>query len=127
MDAKYKEVWEDRKLLVTAIFFPMSHEENAAIMRCATQAEADTRKNALQAFLTAQLKVDPENEFVMGVVDTMLHEAKMHIRHITLDKTRIDKSISFIDELQCTGTYAGLQQCILGQFRSYPSQMVQMA
>ena len=64
---------------------------------------------------------------LMGVVDTMLHDAKMHIRHIALDKTRIDKSISFIDELQCSGTYAGVQQCILGQFRSYPSQMVRMA
>jgi hypothetical protein len=127
LDAKYGEVWEDRKLLLTATFFPMSHEETTAIMHCATQAEGNTRKEALQGFLTAQVKVDTENELLMSLVDTMLHDAKMHIRHIALDKIRIDKSMSFIDELACSGNYAGVQQCILGQFRSYPNQMVGMA
>ena len=56
----------------------MSHEETTAIMHCATQAEANTRKEALQAFLTAQLKVDLENEVVMAVVDTMLYDAGLH-------------------------------------------------
>ena len=127
LDAKYKEVWEARKLLLTATFFPMTHEENIAIMHSATQGVADTRQQLLQAFLSAQAKVDPENERLMGVVDTMLYLAKMHIRHIALHKTRLDKSISFIDELQCSADFVGIQECILGQFRSYPSQMVPMA
>ena len=37
LDAKYKEVWEDRKLLLAVTFFPMSHEETTTIMHCATQ------------------------------------------------------------------------------------------
>ena len=72
-------MWEDRKLLLTATFFPMSHEETTAIMHCATQAEGNTRQQTLQAFLTAQLAMDQENAMVMGVVDTMLHDAVMHI------------------------------------------------
>ena len=53
----------------------------------------------------------------MGVVDTMLDDTVLHTRHIALDKARIDKSTTFIEEFKCSSIYEPVQQCILGQFR----------
>ena len=50
---------------------------------------------------------------VMGVVDTMLDDAVLHIRHIAPDKARIDEFAAFIDELKCSSIYKPVQQCIL--------------
>ena len=118
--------------MLAATFFRMSHEETTTIMHCATQTEANTRQEALKGFLNAQVDstLNPEhheeNAMVMGVVDTILDDAVLHIRHISLDKARIDKSTAFIDELKCSSIYKPVQQCILEQFRGC-SHMMGMA
>ena len=120
---KYDEVWEHRKLMLAAVFFPMSHAETQSIMHCPTQAATETsRQDALQHFLDAQ--VDSlqnsnyeENTVVMAALESMLEDAELHHRHIALDKSRVDRSVSFIEELGCNAVYRALQGCIAGQFR----------
>jgi hypothetical protein len=123
LDAKYAAVWEHRKLMLTAVFFPMSHAETLAIMHCPTLATTETsRLDSLQQFLHAQ--VDGvlnanfvENAIVMAALQRMLDSAEVHHRHIALDTSRVDKSVSFIDELACSAIYRPLQRSISGQFR----------
>jgi hypothetical protein len=101
----------------------MSHAETQSIMHCPTQAATETsRQDALQNFLDAQVDslLSPdceENTVVMAAVESMLDGAELHPRHIALDKSRVDRSVSFNEELECNAVYRALQSCIAGQFR----------
>ena len=44
MAGKYDEVWEHRKLMLAAVFFPMGHAETQSIMHCPTQAATETSR-----------------------------------------------------------------------------------
>jgi hypothetical protein len=123
LDAKYDEVWGHRNLMLTAVFFPMSHVETQSIMQCPTQAATETsRQDALQHFLGAQVDSvlnsnHDEDTAVMAALESMLEGAELHHRRIALDKSRVDRSVSFIEELACNAVYRALQGCIAGQFR----------
>ena len=49
LDAKYKEMWEGRKLLLVATVFPMSHEETTSTMHCFTQTRTNTMQGGCKA------------------------------------------------------------------------------
>ena len=50
----------------------------------------------------------------MAALESMLEDAELHRKRIALDKSRVDRSVPFIEELGCDAMYRVLQGCLLG-------------